>query len=186
MVLWLWVLNSISICPQCDFVLFVIFCSVSFLLMACVLVLRVPAWYFWSLSRCHFTRPAYFKAVGAILNGSECPGSPSSSLGHEWCSVVLLKKAFTICCSLDWHLPDFARTLRPLWQGWVLLPEFSSLLWECGPMFWCFALWSWMGVLYSLVGWLLLCINTRLGVLCMTACLSHWFHQYYFVIVWLS
>lgn len=43
-------------------------------------------------------------------------------------------------------------------------------------------LWLWMAVLYLLVGQLLLCINTRVGVLCMTACPSHWFHQYYFVI----
>lgn len=70
------------------FVLFVIFCGISFLLMSSVLVrfechgpllvLRVPALCFWSLNRCHFTRPVYFNAVGAILNGSECPGEFTS------------------------------------------------------------------------------------------------------------
>lgn len=75
-----------------------------FFIMACLLVrlechapllvLRVPAWCFWSLNSCHFTTPVYFKAVGAILNGSECPGSPPTSLGHDCaqlcCSRLLL------------------------------------------------------------------------------------------------
>lgn len=75
-------------------------CRISFLILACVLVrleshapllvLRVPALFFWSLSRCYFTRPVYFKAVGAILNGSESPGSPPASLGRE---------SAQLCCS---------------------------------------------------------------------------------------
>lgn len=153
-------------------------CTPSCVKSACMMLLVIE--------RCHFIRSVYFKALGAILNGSEYPGSPPAPLGHECAQLYCSTRLFTICCSLDWQLPDFAHTLRPLWQGWVLLPEFASLPWECGPMFWCFALRSWMAVLYSLVGRLLLCINTRLGVLCMSACLSHWFHQYYFVIVWLS
>lgn len=145
MVLWLWVLNSIFICPQCEFVLFVIFCKIPFLYnglsfgetwMSCtpscvksacmmLLVIEQLSLHYTSLFQCSGCHPEWFWVPWK-----------STSLARTWLfSVVLLKKAFTICCSLDWQQPDFAHTLRPLWQGWVLLPEFQVSFENVAPCF---------------------------------------------------
>lgn len=127
-------------------------------------------------------------AVGAILHAPECPGGPPASIRHECAQhaphrgfYYLLLTRLTIArfcprpkfCSKT----PLAKPKTPL--GFVSRVFQSPLRMQPCVL----PLWSWMAVLYSLVGQLLLCINTGVGALCMTACLSHWFHQYYFVIV---
>lgn len=147
--------------------------------------LRVTAWCFWSLSKgvTSLNQPIS-KAVGAVLHGPECSECPPASLGHEHAQCaphrgfyfLLLTRLTTVKI-----LPTPQVLLKNLLArvGFGASVFKSPLRMQARVL----PLWSWMAGLYLLVGRLLLCVNTGVGVLCMTACLSHWFHQYDFVIV---
>lgn len=137
-------------------VVFLILSRFCFLMLACatLLVLRVTAWCFWSLSK-GVTSPdqRISVAVGAVLYGPGSWGLPPASRRHERAQCA---PCWSFCYLLlaGWQETDFAHTLSfavgPLWQGWVLWTKFSSLLWECSLRFaivvmnGCFVLACWV------------------------------------------
>lgn len=104
---------------------------------ASLLVLRVTAFGHWAKVSLHWISLLWWLWVQSYMVLSSLGGLPTP-WGQEgtwhtpcWGFYYLFLTRLTTArfCS---H-PKF-RSKR-LWPGWVLLPEFSSLLWECSPVF---------------------------------------------------